>query len=86
VAVVKRRFRFPCWIVSVLIAAPVLVSVSLPPEPVVVGQVGFSPYGCVPRPWSTLTLSEKAERKVAPLLKRRCINFAPILPPFPRVI
>jgi hypothetical protein len=86
VAVVERRFRFPCWIVSVLIAAPVLVSVSLPPEPVVVGQVGFSPYGCVPRPWSTLTLSEKAEQRIAPLLKRRHFRFAPSRPPFPPVI
>jgi hypothetical protein len=35
--------------------------------------------------WRTLTLSEKAARRVAPLLQRRRFRFAPSLPPFPPV-
>jgi hypothetical protein len=75
--------------VSVLIAAPILLSLALQPKPVDAGGVRLSPDWCAlgrSRHWSTLTSSEKAARRVAPLLDRRRINFAPTLPPFPPVI
>ena len=81
----KRRLQFPCWILSLLIAAPTLVSVSLPPEQPVTSAT-FSPYGCSLRPWSRLTFTEKAQRMTAPLLRRRHFDFAPRRPPFPLVV
>ena len=81
----KRRLQFPCWILSLLIAAPTLVGVSLPPEQPVTSAT-FSPYGCSPRPWSTLTFTEKFQMTVAPLFARRHFDFAPRRPPFPLVV
>jgi hypothetical protein len=76
--------RFPCWVVSLLVALPPLVSVSLPAEPVT-DELSWG-FGCFPTPWSQLTFSQKMERRFGPFLERRHMHFAPSRPPFPRVI
>ena len=80
----KRRAS--CWIVSLLVALPPLLSIAVPLEPIVLDGPRFSPYGCSPRPWSRLTLSEKAALTTAPLLRRRYFRSVPWRPPFPRVV